>query len=401
MEAVHEMLNRHLAPGPGLDALTATQMEHTSSMLNAAVRAQNELKVDLYAWLRHLFSVCNMQALYGPENIFAVHPHLESEFWRFEDGMLGLVVDIIPQLTARKAFKARKEVLEGLIEYVKDGRYKKASAVIQERVETNLKFGMSKEMAGHAELILMFGILGNAVPSLFWLVANIFSRPELLRQIRDEVQSALGIDSPKANSSIGNGQNVCTISISSKAVARPCPLLYSCYRETLRDISLLTSARLVLEDTMLADRYLLRKNSVVQIAGGVVHHSTKIWGPDADTFKPERFLVHPHTSQEVQQSQPRSTALPLPKGVPSAAFRAFGGGNVLCPGRHFAQAELMTLAGVLALGFDITELDGSKLQLPDRDDTRVPLAVLRPVRDPKVKIRRRHRWEHVWWDIGV
>jgi hypothetical protein len=111
-----------------------------------------------------------------------MHPELESEFWKFEDGMLGLVVDVAPRFSARKAYYARKKVLDGLVEYVKEERYKKACPLIQERVQTNLSFGMSQEMAGHAELILMFGILGNAVPSNFWLMSNIFARPELLQR---------------------------------------------------------------------------------------------------------------------------------------------------------------------------------------------------------------------------
>ena len=32
MEAVHEMLQRHLAPGPGLDRVTAVQMRETGRM---------------------------------------------------------------------------------------------------------------------------------------------------------------------------------------------------------------------------------------------------------------------------------------------------------------------------------------------------------------------------------
>lgn len=405
MEAVHDMMSRHLAPGPALDSITTTQMQHTGGMLNTEIPAHsNTIDVNLYAWLRHIFSLCNAQAIYGPDNIFAMHPDLEREFWDFEDGMLGLVVDVVPWITARKAFMARKRVLNGLVEYVEKEHYKKASPLIQERVQTNLDYGISKEMSGHAELILMFGILGNAVPSNFWLVANIFSRPELLRQIRMEVQIALDIKLPSPPASPVPGdpraQSTETYTISSKAIdARSCPLLYACYRETLRDISLLTSARLVLEDTLLADKYLLRKKSVVQIAGGVIHHTSDVWGKDADKFNPQRFLSHHDT--EAKDEEPRQQASPLPKGVPSAAFRAFGGGIVICPGRHFAQSELMTLAAVLALGFEIEQTDGTTLQLPEKDDTRIPLAVVKPVLDPKVRVRRRDGWEGVDWEIGL
>ena len=399
MAAVHAMMNEHLAPGLALDAVTTIQMEQMSTMLNEAIPAgEQSIEVDLYAWQRHIFSISNSHAIFGPENIFAAHPNLEQEFWDFEDGMLGLVIDIWPYFTARKAYNARKRVLDGLVEYVKKGRYKKSSALIQKRVQTNLAYGLSEAMAGHAELILIFGILGNAVPSIFWLVANVFSRPELLRRIRDKVQHALELEPPDPNDTTPQRKQVST-----RAVVKGCPLLYSCYRETLREISLLTSARLVLEDTLLADKYLLRKNSVVQIAGGVLHQDPKIWGSDCHAFDPERFLVSSQSDSNKEANHPyhKKTASPLPAGVPSAAFRAFGGGTVICPGRHFAQSELMVFAAILALGFDMKDVDGGILRLPEKDDMRIPLSVMKPVRDPRVRIRRRRGWENVLWEIGL
>lgn len=391
MEAVHEMMNKHLAPGQGLDSVTAVQMRGMAEMLNSEIPTTGQpITANLYAWQRHVFSVCNMKAIYGPENIFAVHPELEDAFWDFEHGMLGLVIDLLPSITARKAYYARKRVLDGLVEYVKTERYKKASPLIQDRVQTNLTFGISQEMSGHAELILMFGILGNAVPSNFWLIANIFSRPELLARIREEVQSAVNIVEPPSLQTESKANMKCKVN--SKTIARSCPLLYSCYRESLRDISLLTSARLVMEDTLLADKYLLRKGSVIQIAGGVIHHDSKVWGKDADSFNPERFLT-------VESQGSQRTGTPLPSGVPSAAFRAFGGGTVICPGRHFAQSELMTLTAVLAMGFDIFDVDGGPLKLPAKDDTRIPLSVMKPTFDPSVHIQRRRGWENIEWDI--
>lgn len=401
MSAVHEMMNRLLAPGPALDAITAIQMESMSGMLNdeqIVSRDTHDTVTNLYAWQRHVFSLCNARAIYGPQNIFAEHPELENEFWQFEHGMLGLVVDILPSITARKAHKARAKVLAGLVEYVDKERYKNACPLIQERVQTNLAFGMSPEMAGHAELILMFGILGNAVPTNFWLISNIFSRPDLVTRIRTEVEHALSLD--KWNNA---NREPTTFKISAKAInMKSCPLLYSCYRETLRHTSLLTSARLSTDDTLVPrgtgklDNYLLRKDSVVQIAGGVLHEDSRIWGKDAEQWNPERFLVAPETTTTSLRE-----AAPLPTGVPSAAFRAYGGGTVICPGRHFAQSELMTLAAVLCVGFDVTNPDGSLLTLPAKDEERIPLSNVKPVYDPVVKITRRKGWEQVKFDVGV
>lgn len=393
MAEVHEMMNRHLAPSPGLDDMTRIQMEHTAGIVNSL---GERMETGLYAWLRHAFSLSNMQAIYGPENIFVTHPELEKAFWQFEEGMLGLVIDVLPRWTARKAYRARRRVLDGLADYVGQKRYKHASPMIRERVETNLNYGMSERMAGHGELVLIFGILGNAVPSLFWLVTMIFSRPELLRQIRAEAQQTVQVSDPVDTA----GERLRHATVSSKTVQRACPLLYSCYRETLRYISLLTSPRMVTEDTMLGGKWLLRKGSIVQIAGGIIHYDERIWGSDVASFNPYRFLSPADEPVVVEgQGQQARTALPLPRGVPSPAFRAFGGGTVLCPGRHFAQGELMVTAAVLAMGFDIQDVGGETLQVPDKDDMRIPLSVMKPVFDPQVSITRRKGWEDVRWHI--
>ena len=90
MTAVHDMMNTHLAPGPALDAISAIQMERMGTMLNSEIPTTKDgIVVNLYAWQRHIFSLCNAYAIYGPENIFAVHPELETQFWDFEEGMMG------------------------------------------------------------------------------------------------------------------------------------------------------------------------------------------------------------------------------------------------------------------------------------------------------------------------
>lgn len=393
MSRVHEMMNRHLAPGPLLESTTGIQLQMMSKYLNEMIPDEG-IVVNLYHRQRHILGMSNMAAIYGPKNVFAVDEELEKAFWAFEDGMLGLVIDILPQLTARKAFLARQKVLHGLIDYVRNKSYRNASGLINERVETNLEYGMSEVMAGHSELILMFGILGNAVPSNFWLVANLFSRPSLLEEVRDEVLAALD------EQSSGNEHRNPRLSISARTInMRTCPLLYSCYRETLREISLLTSARLVLEDTILADTHLLKKGSVVQIAGGVLGRDQAVWGEDAKEFRADRFISCGDRSG--RDGDRRGIAVPMPNGVPSAAFRAFGGGTVICPGRHFAQTELMLFAAALVLAFDITEVGGETLILPSKDDKRIPLSVMKPIHEPMVRIKRRAGWENTVLDLGL
>jgi cytochrome P450 len=394
MPETHDMIASVLGPGPTLNGMSGVQLEKMAGMLNEIDRT---VAVRLQAWVREIFSVSNAYAIYGPENLFAMHPELVKSFWEYEEGMVSLLADVFPAITARKPYLARKKILDVLVEFVEKARYRKASPLIQQRVSINLKHGLTKKMAGHAELIMLFGIMGNAVPTTFWLLANIFSRPELLEELRCEASKAVTQE---------GGKRIINVAM----LRSSCPLLVSTYRETLRTCANLSSVRLVLEDTMVADKYLLKKNSIVQIASGVIHVDKDVWGTDADNFNPRRFIQASSTSTadaptEKSSNTPASleekTAAPLPKNVPSAAYRAFGGGSVICPGRHFAQSEIVGFAAAVLLGFDITSPSGQTLSLPQKDDSRIPLTVMKPVQDRQVLIRRRKGMEKVTWELTL
>jgi cytochrome P450 len=143
---------------------------------------------------------------------------------------------------------------------------------------------------------------------------------------------------------------------------------------------------------VLADKYLLRKNAMVQIVGGIVGQDPTVWGADGGEFNPYRFLVHGKSGSTAGVGR---AAAPLPDGIPSAAFRAFGGGTVICPGRHFAQTELMVFAAYMALVFDLSDINGGPIQVPAKDETGIPLTVLKPTKQPIVRMKRRRSWEHI------
>jgi cytochrome P450 len=76
-----------------------------------------------------------------------------------------------------------------------------------------------------------------------------------------------------------------------------------------------------------------------------------------------------------------------------AAFRAFGGGKTLCPGRHFATVSIQALVALLVTKFDIVgpgEGEQSKtIEIPEKEDRVLPVHVLEPRREVRVKVRVR------------
>ncbi|KAF2683786.1 cytochrome P450 [Lentithecium fluviatile CBS 122367] len=398
MNESHGMVDGELSPGKNLNAMSITQLEKFASMLNELAPGDSSVDTSLMEFIKQTFTVANAYAVYGPQNPFALHPELVQSFWDWEAGMVPILADIVPALTARKAYLGRRAINAALQDFVEQGHYRSASPLIQKRVQINLKHGLSTKMAGRAELILLFGIIGNAVPTTFWMVANIFGRPGLLAQIREETAQAVIPMKALAPGVLKVNK------ISVAALRTKCPLLVSTFRETLREISNLASVRLVTNTHIVTApghrTYTLKKGSMIQIASGVIHAAPSIWGPDAHTFNPARFISSTSTNSEQflsGSSKTEYTATALPKGVPSAAYRAFGGGSVICPGRHFAQSEILGFVALMVNMFDVADAGtGGVIGVPERDDGRIPLSVMKPKKEPQVIIKRKCGEEVVW-----
>ncbi|KAF2837293.1 cytochrome P450 [Patellaria atrata CBS 101060] len=395
MPEMHEMITSTLGPGDALRELTGSQVAEMGRLFAPVAEGEEKEVLSLYGFVTDVFTKANAWALYGPQNVFRRDPGLIRDFWTYEGGIVGLLADVVPWVTARKAWLARERLMKAFETYVAEKGYEEASTLIQRRVEMNRRHGFSVKMAGHAELIMLFGVLGNAVPTSFWVVTNIFSRPELLAELRAELEKV-----------VREEEGVRVVSVT--ALRERCPLLISTMRETMRVIAILASVKYVLEDTLIADKYLLKANSVVQIASGVTHIDENIWGADAKTFNPRRFMapkpVNGSTEKEVidrKEPETQQSAVNLPKGVPSAAYRVFGGGSVICPGRHFAQNEIAAFTAMMVLGFDMEEADGGRIRLPEKDEQTVPLSVMKPKKDIQVRMMRREGFENVKWEMEL
>lgn len=168
-----------------------------------------------------------------------------------------------------------------------------------------------------------------------------------------------------------------------------CPLLVATFHETLRLVGSATSVRSVVAPATLKaneNTFSLQSPAVIQLPSGITHSSPAIWGEDVDTFNPSRFLSE--TKAQLDKETKRKQ---------TQGYFPFGGGKHLCPGRHFATAEILSFVAALVTGF---EIEGS--HVPERAFQKLGTGVRKPMGDVDVDMKRRAGWEGVRWcfDLG-
>lgn len=235
-----------------------------------------------------------------------------------------------PSLLAPKSLHARDRLLIPAFEkYFAANGHLQGSLLVQCRYKHNTGHGLLGRDVAATEVGQMVASVTNSVSSAFWMLYHLFSDPAVLEECRDETAQLVRID---------DNDGTCTIDLAK--VKSTCPVLFSTWQETLRYVHINIAARVVMNDTTLDDGcWLLKKGSTVMTVATVQHTDPSVWGPTVRQFDHRRFFRVPGEKQK-QRTNP-------------VAIRSFGGGTVLCPGRHFVSNEVMALAALLLLRFDL------------------------------------------------
>lgn len=329
--------------------------------------------------------------IYGTQLPFPPPSPLTPRTRDFDAGIIALLLNIYPSITASKAYKARAAVQSALADYyiAKYDQGPEVSQMVRSRAATYRRYNIPEIDIGKFEIALLTVSTANAIPTLFWLLCNICSDASLTEEVIDEISAIV----TETKSEDGKRELVIDIT----RFESDCPLLVSSYRETIRIANAQLGTRRVMKDTTISDgktSYLLREGCDVQIPSGIAHLSSDYWGSDFASFNARRFLTPPETGL------PRTKKEKDDEKAQKRAYFPFGGGKHLCPGRNFAFAEILGAGAVLILGFEVEKREGGAIVVPDRGRTMLAEAVAKP-RGEALKmganISRREGWEDVIW----
>lgn len=231
----------------------------------------------------------------------------------------------------------------------------------------------------------------NAIPCAFWYLVEVFRSPSLLLRVRSEVENCL-IQSSTAEMAFD--------------IPKLCnnPLLQSIYAETLRLRVWHFAIRSPDRADLNVGDWLFPKNKLIAISSYTAHMDEAAWntGSDEDPhriedFWADRFLIYPGDGAsgplkkspapqyEKNESQhgPRFSTEGL-----AGIWIPYGGGQRMCPGRHFAKQEIILTCAMMSIMFDI-ELDPGSI--PEADMRGFGFGAMKPKGRAPCRIRRRFR----------
>lgn len=304
----------------------------------------------------------------------------------FEESVPYFLLSLAPSVTMPRAYKARKRLQDAMIHFYDQGYDQSdpsVSTLARNRAGCLRSKGWTGREIAFPEIILPVVSTLNAVPTLFWLLLHILRDPALIARIRSELLSFAVVSQDSTD-----GRRDVTMDITN--FETELPLLVSCYRETMRITNHSVSNRRMMNDLAITTQdgrsYMLKKGVDVQLPAGVTHRESSVWGTEPNTFIPDRFV--PSTTKASQEDRARK-----------AAYIPFGGGRHLCPGRNFAFAEIIGMAAVVVLGFDVEATGKGFAGLQMRDPS-LASGTVKPVKEGKglgARIRVREGWEGARW----
>ncbi|KAL3425233.1 Cholesterol 7-alpha-monooxygenase 4 [Phlyctema vagabunda] len=371
----HRMTAEHLM-GDSLHRMTSIFVEYLASGISEMFPENDENSfewqdIELVDFVKKQWTKASIISMFGT-NIFKVWPEIDEWIWRFDPQVTPLMTKL-PKVIYPHAHQLREEGLNRFIAWEREA--KENYSFTDERADWDVfwglkflkmraalaeEYGLSERGRAAIQLSLFWGQNANAIPIATWLCVKALTTPNVLSSIMPELKA-----------SMNNKNKKCQVNFLA-LFKQPhlCTLLLETYRWSTSS----PTVRVVQEDTQVG-RYALLKDNIVIIHGRSLQMDTTIWTSSAPDFDTQRFL-----SSDAEKKKKRLQAL-----------RHFGGGQNLCPGRHFASNEILGGFALLMnlLEFDVPQDELLRTGMPKVDLSEGKQGGLWPDRGLMVRVRRR------------
>jgi cytochrome P450 len=243
-------------------------------------------------------------------NFLANFPGIFEEVWTFDRGFLFLGAGLprwFPILRLTRAHIARKKLLEAV--YAFHNALEKeivgqdpgpdwrdlddVSPLVRARTEAYRKHGFSIQARAACEVALVWAANANSNSLVFWMINRIYSDPSLLAKLREEIAPYVDAVQPKQEFPVPEPPRLEAFDVD--GLCNNCPLLKSCYVESLRVDTASWSLKLVQQDFVLQSRekesqgWLLKKGQYAHAAHDL-HNTDPNYFQDPDSWKADRHI---------------------------------------------------------------------------------------------------------------
>ncbi|KAI1841843.1 hypothetical protein JX265_010847 [Neoarthrinium moseri] len=211
-------------------------------------------------------------------------------------------------------------------------------------------------------------VLSNIVTAIQWTLLYILSRPELKAQIITEIRTLVehcdGVEG-------STGSPV----IDAAKIREYCPHLLATWYEMLRMNGAVPVARYITDNAVFMSKYELKKGSIMVSPMAVRHFNPDIWGPEPESFHPERMIKDGQVNTDMTRQLGTF-------GIPGVG---------ICPGRYLAFNVAMSMLVKMLVSFDIDCPEGGMLAqgIVPKPKGHMSLGMSEPEQDPEVLLSRR------------
>ncbi|KAI9066918.1 cytochrome P450 [Trametes sanguinea] len=247
---------------------------------------------------------------------------------------LNVINDFARELIEQKT----EAVLAGKNENKKDIM----SILVKANASENPKSRLSdEEMISQMATFLLAGHETTA-NSMTWMLYELARHPDYQAKMRDEVQAVRARVTERGDSdfSISDLDSMTYVQAAMKEVMRLHPIVYGLIREASRDDVIPLGTPVTTTTGEVVDEIPIPKGTSCFISVWGYNRLPQIWGPDADEFKPERWIEHEKLGQTYV-------------GVTSNLM-TFSAGLQACIGWRFSIIEMQAILVELIEQFEFT-----------------------------------------------